>query len=73
MIGKMLFEGYQGFGLRQTKYLFHSVLLHNLTDKCTVPAHSAHHADKAHRSRLKKMTTKKRFNDDCFMYDCADI
>lgn len=42
-------------------------------DKCTVPAHSAHHADKAHRSRLKKMTTKKRFHDDCFMYDCADI
>lgn len=38
-------------------------------DKCTVPAHSAHHADKAHRSRLEK--NKKQVNGDCVMHDCA--
>lgn len=41
-------------------------------DKCTVPVHSAHHADNAHRSRLKKkMTSKKQVDGDCVVYDCA--
>lgn len=41
-------------------------------DKCTVPAHSAHHADNSYRSRLKKkMTSKKQVDGDCVVYDCA--
>lgn len=41
-------------------------------DKCTAPAHSAHHADNAHRSRLKKkMISKKQVDGDCVVYDCA--